>query len=76
MQYSIELIDKIYNYKSLSDKIKIDRLLEIDCTQYVNCGLETSKTKKQLVKKNSIYIYKTIKKINDYTGSLLLNHLD
>ena len=76
MQYSKELIDKIYNYKSLSDKIKIDRLLEIDCTQYVYCGLETSKTKKQLVKKNSIYIYKTIKKINDYTGSLLLNHLD
>jgi len=75
-EYSQELIDKIYNYKSLSGKVKIDRLLEIDCNQYVNCGLETTKTNRQIVKRNSIYIYKAIKKIDEYTGSLLLNHLD
>ena len=33
MAYSNELVDKIYNYKSISDRTKIDRLLEIDATQ-------------------------------------------
>ena len=34
MQYSPELIDKIYNYKTLSNNEKINRLLEIDANQY------------------------------------------
>ncbi len=76
MEYSQELIDKIFNYKTIPDNEKIDRLLEIDANQYVNCGLETTKTKKLLVKKNSKYIYKTIKKIDEKIGKLLLQHQD
>ena len=76
MEYSIQLIDKIYNYKTISDREKIDRLLEIDANQYVNCGLETSKTVLQSVKRNSKHIYKTIKKIDEPTGKLLLGLID
>ena len=47
MEYSKELIDKIFNYKTISNIEKINRLLEIDATQYTNCGLETTKQKKK-----------------------------
>ena len=76
MEYSQELIDKIFSYKTISDKEKIDRLLEIDANQYANCGIETTKTKKLLVKKNSKYIYKIIKKIDEKIGKSLLEHQD
>ena len=76
MDYSPELIDKIYNYKTISNRIKIDRLLEIDVFQYTNLGSDSTKTEKLIVKKNSRYIYKTIKKIDEATGNLLLEHQD
>jgi len=76
MDYSPELIDKIYNYKTISNRIKIDRLLEIDVVQYTNLGSDYTKTEKLIVKKNSRYIYKTIKKIDEATGNLLLEHQD
>jgi len=76
MIYSQELIDKTYNYKTISDKDKIDRLLEIDVIQYTNLGSDSTKTEKLIVKKNSKYIYKTIKKIDEATGNLLLEHQD
>ena len=74
--YSQEKIDKIYNYKTLSNKEKIDRLLEIDANQYTNCGIDSTKTEKLIVKKNSKYIYKTIKKIDEKIGKSLLEHQD
>ena len=70
------MIDKIVNYKTVSTKEKIDRLLEIDATQYTNCGLETTKTEKAIVKKNSRYIYKVISKINPEIGRQFLEHQD
>tara|TARA_R110000796_G_scaffold9864_1_gene33347 strand:+ start:118 stop:351 length:234 start_codon:yes stop_codon:yes gene_type:complete len=76
MTYSQELIDKTYNYKTISDKDKIDRLLEIDVIQYTNLGSDSTKAEKLIVKKNSKYIYKTIKKIDEATGNLLLEHQD
>ena len=76
MVYSQEIIDKIFNYKTLSKKQKIDKLLEMDVTQYANCGIDTTKADKLIVKKNSRYIYKTIKKIDETTGKLLLEHQD
>jgi len=72
MEYSKELVNKVYNDKTLSNKIKIDKLLDIDYYQYVNSAKET----RSIVEENSIYIYKTIKKIDDYIGCLLLNHLN
>lgn len=74
--YSQEKIDKIYNYKTLSNKEKIDRLLEIDANQYTNCGKDSTKNEKLIVKKNSKYIYKTIKKIDEKIGKSLLEHQD
>tara|TARA_R110002012_G_C11404940_1_gene586261 strand:- start:87 stop:314 length:228 start_codon:yes stop_codon:yes gene_type:complete len=74
--YSQEKIDKIYTYKTLSNKEKIDRLLEIDANQYTNCGKDSTKNEKLIVKKNSKYIYKTIKKIDEKIGKSLLEHQD
>ena len=76
MSFSQDLIDKIYNYKTISNRIKIDRLLEIDVIQYTNLGLDSTKKEKDIVKKNSKYIYKTIKKIDESTGNLSLEHQD
>ena len=76
MEYSQELIDKTYNYKTISNRDKIDRLLEIDSNQYTNLGSDSTKTQKEIVKKNSRYIYKTIKKIDESTGKLLLERQD
>jgi len=76
MKYTTEKIDQIYNYKTISNNEKIDRLLEIDANQYTNCGIDSTKLEKQQVKKNSTYIYKTIKKIDEKIGVSLLKHQD
>ena len=76
MEYTNELIDKIYNYKSITDKIKIDRLLEIDANQYCNLGKESTKHQKDIVKKNSKYIYKTISKLDTLMGKKFLELQD
>ena len=34
------MIDKILNYKTYTDRMKIDALLEIDCNNYANLGSE------------------------------------
>jgi hypothetical protein len=76
MIYSKELIDKIFNYKTISKIEKINRMLEIDATQYTNCGLETTKSEKEIVKKNSRYIYKVISKLDAEIGRQFLQHQD
>jgi len=76
MEYSKELIDKIFNYKTISNIEKINRMLEIDATQYTNCGLETTKSEKEIVKKNSRYIYKVISKLDAEIGRQFLQHQD
>jgi len=76
MKYSQEGVDKIYNYTTISDRDKIDKLLQIDATQYTNCGSDSTKKEREIVKKNSTYIYKTIKKINQTLGETFLKHQD
>mgnify|MGYP001081777578 FL=1 len=76
MEYSKELIDKIFNYKTISNIEKINRMLEIDATKYTNCGLETTKSEKEIVKKNSRYIYKVISKLDAEIGRQFLQHQD
>tara|TARA_R100000951_G_scaffold87747_1_gene75688 strand:- start:394 stop:627 length:234 start_codon:yes stop_codon:yes gene_type:complete len=76
MIYSKEIIDKIFNYKTISKIEKINRMLEIDATQYTNCGLETTKSQKEIVKKNSRYIYKVISKLDAEIGRQFLQHQD
>ena len=55
---------------------RIDQLLEIDAIQYQNLGSESSKADKLEVKKNSRFIYRTIKDLDTNTGKLLLQHQD
>ena len=74
--YSNELIDKILNYKSYSDKKKIDRMLEIDANQYCNSGSDATKTERETIRKNSRYIYRTIAKINPSMGKNFLQAQD
>ncbi len=73
---SQEIIDKIFDYKTISNKEKIDILLEIDVNQYTNCGIDSTKTEIETVKRNSTYIYKIIKKINPEMGKQFLQHQD
>ena len=72
MSFNIEIIDKIVNYKTVSNREKISRLLEIDANQYCNLGSDSTKTEKNIVKKNSRYIYKAISKINSELGNRFL----
>ena len=76
MLYTKEIIDKIFNYSSINNIEKINRMLEIDAIQYTNLGSESTKAEKDLVKKNSKYIYKVISKINPDIGRQFLDHQD
>lgn len=76
MKYSNDSIDKIYNYKTISDRDKIDRMLEIDANQYCNSGCDATKTEKETIKKNSRYIYRTIAKIDPSMGNNFLQAQD
>ena len=55
------MIDKILNYKTYIDRMKIDALLEIDCNNYANLGIDSTKAEKLEVKKQSRQIYRAIK---------------
>ena len=75
-KYSDEIVDKIVNYKTLNNRTKIDRLLEIDAIQYQNLGIDSTKTEKQEVRRNSKYIYKAIQKIDYDKGYKFLHYID
>lgn len=70
------MIDKILNYKSVSDKGKINRLLELDATLYCNLGIESSKTERLEVKKQSRQIYRAIKTLDPAMGERFLRTMD
>jgi CRISPR/Cas system CSM-associated protein Csm2 small subunit len=72
MSYKIDDIEKILNFTSWSNKRKIDTLFEIDADLYCNLGSDSNKTEVEKVKKQSRKIYKAIKRIDEYTGRLLL----
>ena len=70
------MIDKILNYKRVSDKGKIARLLELDSTLYANLGSDSTKKDKQEVKKQSRQIYLAIKTLDKATGEQFLRAMD
>lgn len=70
--YTNEKVDKIVGYKSLTKKEKINRLLALDANQYCNLGIDSTKTEKLEVKKNSRYIYRAIQSINFEMGQKFL----
>ena len=76
MDFNTDTIDKIVGYKTIKKKIKIDRLLEIDANQYTTLGVDSTKTEKEEVKKNSRYIYRAISKLNKELGTKFLQFQD
>ena len=61
---------------ALSIKQRTDKLLKLDCNQYTNLGSDSTIAEKIEVKKNSKFIYKQIKGIDETSGNLLLKSLD
>jgi hypothetical protein len=62
--------------QDITDKEKIDKLLEFDCNMYTNLGTDSTKTEKLEVKRMSRKIYKAIQGINEAIGKSLLQSMD
>ena len=62
--------------QTMSDKEKVDMLLQLDCDMYTRLGTDSTLEEKDQVKLNSRIIYQGISKINKEEGTLLLNSLD
>jgi hypothetical protein len=75
MKAIYENIDKIY-YSKLTDKQKIDLLLQIDAECQMNMGSDSTKKERSVAKLRSNQLYRTIKKIDEQLGTLLLNNRD
>lgn len=69
------MIENIIN-QQLTDKEKIDKLLELDCNMYTNLGTDSTKSEKQEVKRMSKKIYRAIQNINEAIGKSLLQSMD
>jgi len=69
------MIENIIN-QQITDKEKIDKLLELDCDMYTNLGTDSTKTEKQEVKRMSKKIYRAIQNINEAIGKSLLQAMD
>ena len=76
MKYTYEQIKKVAEYKTYTDKQKIDKLLEIDCSMYTNLGIDSTKQEKSDVKMMSNKIYRLIKSIDETLGNELLYLVD
>lgn len=61
---------------ALSIQERTDKLLKLDCNMYTELGSESSKSERLEAKKNSKFIYKQIKGIDETSGNLLLKSLD
>ena len=67
---------KIVGYKTWSNRKKIDAMLEIDSNNYTNLGKESLQKEKDLVKKQSRFIYRAIKSVDESVGNLLYKARD
>ena len=76
MEYTINDIEKIVDFKTWSVKQKVDELLRLDCKQYTNLGIDSTKTERDDVKKTSRKIYRLIKKVDKGLGDRLLHFMD
>ena len=72
MRYNYEDIEKFMEFKTWTDKQKIDKLLEIDCSLYAHLGTDSTRSEKDEVKRRSLEIYRTIKTLDKKLGDELL----
>lgn len=75
MQNCKEYIEEVMS-SSLNDKQKKDKLLEYDTMMYCYLGVDSTKTDKEQVKKNSRAIYRSITKLDPRLGKSFLWYLD
>ena len=75
MQNCKEYIEEVMS-SSLNDKQKKDKLLEYDTMMYCYLGVDSTKTDKETVKKNSRAIYRSITKLDPRLGKSFLWYLD
>lgn len=59
-----------------SARQRIDKLLELDCSNYMNLGIDSTKEDRAEVKASSKFIYSVIQDIDESEGKLLLKTLD
>jgi len=72
----IDRIKDIVETPNVSDKVKIDALLQLDAEMYTELGITSTKSDKVETRRKSRIIYREIKKLDKRDGNLLLNHLD
>lgn len=60
----------------MSDKQKIDALLQIDAECQMNMGIDSTQKERSIAKTRSNQLYRTIRKIDYDTGELLLKNRD
>ena len=76
MEYTLSDIEKIVEFKTLSNKKKVDELLRLDCNQYTNLGINSSKKEVEEVNKTSRKIYRQIKRVDKELGERFLHLMD
>jgi|TARA_R110000787_G_scaffold259385_1_gene364698 hypothetical protein len=76
MEYTYSDIEKITEFKTWSERQKLDELLRIDCKMYTNLGIDSTKKEASDVRVKSKKIYKLIKTINPTMGTTFLNAMD
>jgi len=57
-------------------KERVDKLLELDCTNYTWLGIDSTKEERNEVRDTSRFLYGVIKEIDENEGKLLLKTLD
>ena len=73
VMYSAE---QIRDFKTWSNRKKMDELLKMDCFQYTRLGIDSPSKEKNSVKNNSKKIYRVIKEIDKEIGERLLSSID
>lgn len=76
MEYTLSDIEKIVEFKTWSNKKKVDELLRLDCNQYTNLGINSSKKEVEEVNKTSRKIYRQIKRVDKELGERFLHLMD
>lgn len=70
------IVDRIVNYKTYSNKRKIDALLEINADIWANQGTDSTKGEKERAFKNSRVVFRGIKEIDREMGNSFLRTQD
>lgn len=70
------IVERIVNYKTIPQKEKIDRLLEMTADIWCNQGSDSTKTEISDARKRARVIYRGIKELDKEAGDLFLRVQD